>query len=54
MSSAHSPNQNQLLAALPPADFETLAAHLELVPMRLGDLLYEPGMQLEHAYFPSQ
>lgn len=53
MSSAHSPNQNQLLAALPPTDFEALAAHLELVPMRLGDLLYEPGMQLEHAYFPT-
>jgi CRP-like cAMP-binding protein len=53
MSSAHSPNQNHLLAALPPADFEPLAAHLELVPMRLGDMLYEPGKQLEHVYFPT-
>ena len=25
---------------------------LELVPLRLGDALYEPGRQLEHAYFP--
>jgi hypothetical protein len=53
MSSAHSPNQNQLLAALPPTDFEPLVAHLDLVPMRLGDMLYEPGTRLEHAYFPT-
>ena len=49
----HSPNQNRLLAALPTADFERLAAHLELVPMRLGDTLYEPGGQLQHVYFPT-
>src|SRR3954462_3564174 len=49
----HSPSQNHLLAALPPADFERIAAHLELVPMRLGDMLYEPGGQLQHAYFPT-
>jgi CRP-like cAMP-binding protein len=49
----HSPNQNHLLAALPAAEFARLAAHLELVPMRLGDMLYEPGQQLQHAYFPT-
>ena len=49
----HSPNQNHLLAALPAAEYERLAAHLELVPMRLGDTLYEPGGQLRHAYFPT-
>ena len=27
--------------------------HLELVPMPLGDILYEPGGQLQHAYFPT-
>src|SRR6059058_2826309 len=48
-----SPNQNHLLAALPAAEFARLAAHLELVPMRLGDMLYEPGQQLQHAYFPT-
>lgn len=47
-----SPNQNHLLAALPAADFERLAGHLELVPMPLGEMLYEPGGQLQHAYFP--
>jgi CRP-like cAMP-binding protein len=48
-----SPNQNHLLAALPAAEFEALAPHLELVPLRLGDMLYDPGEQLQHAYFPT-
>ena len=43
---------NDLLAGLPAADLATLAAALERVPMRLGDMLYEPGEQLRHAYFP--
>jgi len=53
MASPHSPNQNHLLAALPTAEFERLAAHLELVPMLLGDILYEPGGKMQHAYFPT-
>ena len=53
MTSFHSPNQNHLLAALPTAEFESLAGHLELVPLRLGQMLYEPGTQLQHAYFPT-
>ena len=53
MSLAHSPNQNHLLAALPTAEFERLAPHLELVPMLLGETLYEPGGQLSHVYFPT-
>jgi CRP-like cAMP-binding protein len=49
----HSPKQNHLLAALPAADFERLAPHLELVPMTLGDALYESGGRLQHVYFPT-
>lgn len=45
--------QNQLLAALPAADFAAIAEHLEGVPMPLGHMLYEPGPQLRHAYFPT-
>jgi CRP-like cAMP-binding protein len=48
-----SANQNHLLAALPPADLARLAPHLELVPMPLGEVLYEPGQQMLHAYFPT-
>jgi CRP-like cAMP-binding protein len=53
MPSLHSPQQNHLLAALPAAEFEPLAAHLELFPLPLGKMLYEPGTQLQHAYFPT-
>ena len=53
MPSPHSPSQNHLLAARPTAEFERLTAHLELVPMLLGDILYEPGGQMQHAYFPT-
>jgi len=53
MSSPHSPQQNYLLAALPGAELESLSAHLELVPLLLGQMLYEPGGQLQHAYFPT-
>ncbi|NDP49103.1 MAG: Crp/Fnr family transcriptional regulator, partial [Sulfuriferula multivorans] len=53
MSSIHNPSQNHLLAALPTAEFDALAAHLELVPLRLGESLYEPGEKLQHAYFPT-
>src|SRR5207247_9094193 len=49
----HGPHQNHLLAALPPSDYERLASHLELIPMRLGDVLYEPGVRLRHVYFPT-
>jgi CRP-like cAMP-binding protein len=53
MPSLDSPNQNHLLAALPTAEFERLAPHLQLVPMLLGEILYEPGGQLQHAFFPT-
>jgi CRP-like cAMP-binding protein len=53
MSSLHNPSQNHLLAALPTAEFERLASYLELVPLPLGEVLYEPGEQLQHAYFPT-
>jgi CRP-like cAMP-binding protein len=53
MSLPHNPNQNHLLAALPEAEFDRLAPHLQLVPMLLGETLYEPGGQLQHVYFPT-
>ena len=52
MNLAPGPTQNQLLAALPAADFGRLAPQLQLVPLPLGEMLYEPGAQLQHAYFP--
>jgi CRP-like cAMP-binding protein len=52
-SSSGDSNDNHLLAALPAADLERLAPHLEMVPMRLGETLYGPGDRLQHAYFPT-
>jgi CRP-like cAMP-binding protein len=53
MTLQHSPSENHLLAALPAAEFGRLAAHLELVAMPLGEMLYESGAQMRHAYFPT-
>ncbi len=51
-TTGHLPSQNHLLAALPAPEFEAIAAHIELVPLPLGQMLYEPGSQMRHAYFP--
>ncbi len=48
-----SPKQNRLLAALPAADFDALAAHLVLVSLKAGEMLYQPGGQLQYVYFPT-
>ena len=53
MPTPHSPAQNHLLAALPAAEFDRLSPHLELVPMPLGEALYESGGRLQHVYFPT-
>ncbi len=47
------PKQNQLLAALPPAEWARWAPQLEVVDMPLGQVLYEPGNTLSHVYFPA-
>ena len=53
MSSPHSPQQNHLLAALPPADYKRLLPDLELIPMPLGWAIYESGGHLGYLYFPT-
>ena len=44
--------KNRLLACLPEAEQERLSPHLEPVEMKLGQVVYESGVILEHAYFP--
>ncbi|PZO10563.1 MAG: Crp/Fnr family transcriptional regulator [Lysobacteraceae bacterium] len=53
MASSHARHPNNLLASLPAAYLAELGTALEWVPMRLGQILYEPGQRLSHAYFPS-
>jgi CRP-like cAMP-binding protein len=43
---------NQLLAALPDAEWQRWKPLLQLVPMPLGQVLYESGKTLSHVYFP--
>jgi len=47
------PCQNHLLDALPRADYDRLAARLQLVPMNLGDVIYESGAHLPYVFFPT-
>jgi len=47
------PQQNDLLASLPAVDFAPLAAALDRVPLRLGDMVYAPGQTLTHLVFPA-
>lgn len=47
------PEQNQLLAALQPAELTRLLPHLQLVLLPLGQMLYRPGEELQHAFFPT-
>jgi CRP-like cAMP-binding protein len=53
MAVAAHPRENQLLAALPAAEWERLLPHLEWVSLPLGDVLYESGDRLAHVYFPT-
>ena len=46
-------HRNHLLDALPKSDYERLASHLELIPMELGAVLYEPGARMRYVYFPT-
>jgi CRP-like cAMP-binding protein len=47
------PRQNQLLAALHPAERARIFPNLQLVPMSLGKVVYEPSDVLRHVYFPT-
>ena len=53
LSASQSPRQNQLLAALPAADYARLLPHLELVPLPLGWAVYESGDAQGYVYFPT-
>ena len=53
MPGSHDPQQNRLLAALSPDERERICPHLRLVPMPLGEVLYESGDVLRYVYFPT-
>lgn len=53
MPDLHPPTQNYLLAGLPEEEKERLFPNLELVPLVLGQAIYESGSELRHIYFPT-
>lgn len=44
--------RNHLLAALPQIDQERILPPLDIVPLKLKDLIHEAGKPVEHVYFP--
>ena len=44
---------NRLLTRLPAAELERLTSQLEEVEMKLGDSIYESGIEIRHLYFPT-
>ena len=53
MAVVQDPRTNQLLAALPDDEWQRWQHRLEAVEMPLGQVLYESGHTLSHAYFPT-
>ena len=53
MAISPDPKKNQLLAALPDAEWQRWLPQLEFVEMPLGQVLYESGGTLSHVYFPT-
>lgn len=53
IKSKQKPQQNALLNALSAVVLNRLGNDLELVPLYLGQVLYESGETMSHAYFPT-
>lgn len=49
----HDPRHNHLLAAFPSTDWPRWVPILELVELRVGQILFEPGRTPSHMYFPT-
>jgi CRP-like cAMP-binding protein len=43
---------NQVLASIPPKHLKRMRGQLELVKLKLGQILYQPGKAIRHVYFP--
>jgi CRP-like cAMP-binding protein len=50
----HDPTQNRIVAALTAEGRQSLLPHLLLVPLSLGEVIYESGSLLPHVYFVTQ
>ncbi len=53
MNAQIDPRRNQLLAALPDAEWHRWLPQLEWANLPLGQVMYESGRELSHVYFPT-
>ncbi len=49
----HDPRHNHLLAALPNGEWQRWQSLLEPVELQVGQVLFEPGREPAHVYFPT-
>lgn len=53
LTESDSPQQNRILAALTAAEYARLADDFELVSLKIGQVLYEPGDSVDYVHFPT-
>lgn len=53
LQATQSPLHNRLLAGLSKPEIDRLTNRLELVALKLGESIYEPGQQIQYAWFPT-
>jgi CRP-like cAMP-binding protein len=53
-TSSSAPVVNRLLARLPPDEYRRLAAHLQPMPLKFKQNIYNVGSPIDYAYFPSK
>jgi CRP-like cAMP-binding protein len=51
--SGETPTHNRLLSTIPGDEYELIAPYLKEVSFQLGDVLFQPGDNIEHVYFPT-
>src|SRR5689334_25052411 len=44
---------NRILRSLPASEYEELLPHVDLVRLRIGQVLHEPGEEMRYVYFPN-
>ena len=49
----HDPRKNQLIANLWPTEHDSWLKHLQAVTMPMGQVLFDPGVELQHLHFPT-
>ncbi len=52
VSARRPPPRNQLLASLPSVDYDRLSSTLDIIPLKLKEILHKAGEAVRYVYFP--